>query len=408
MNKRDYGILFAFLIIGLVLRITDLNSALGFGDEYVHYQATNYILKSPVNILHITVLLVHAPLMWAVLPVFYMFLGPVFGDTILVSRIASVISGTIFIPVIFYLMRKEFDRTAAIICAVLVSITGYMVILSRIGYPDMFIVVFFTWLMFYFLKYLRNIDLNNSIRFGLFLAFVILLKETTVVLLFSIMLFILWERRDLIANKNLWLGMLLPFMIFIPILIFLIIVILPNYVSGVGLLNFNSFYQTFLGRHMYLSNIPVGVFEQVFNFIIYSSVPLSFIMLYGILYALWRRTAADKFLLSAALTFLLFFAGMGREPIPLSQYASLMTLEFPQYDWHMWWVIPVLILTSTALADTYNRYLRQRLSQSAGLWLAILIAVFIIYIAAFDYQIIQAYNGYMIENLKIVKITRPL
>ena len=77
-----------------------------------------------------------------------------------------------------------------------------MVILSRIGYPDMFIVVFFTWLLFFFLKYLRNIDLNNSISFGLFLAFVILLKETTVVLLFSILIFILWERRDLVANKN--------------------------------------------------------------------------------------------------------------------------------------------------------------------------------------------------------------
>lgn len=408
MKRQDYIILIAFSIIGLILRFVDLNYALGFGDEYVHYQATNYILKSPVNILHITVMLVHAPLMWAVLPVFYIFLNPIFGDTILISRIASVISGTLFIPIIFLLMKREYDQKTAIFCAVLVSITGYMVILSRIGYPDMFIVVFFTWLMFAFLRYIRNIDLKNSIRFGLFFAFVILLKETTVVLLFSIMLFILWERRDLITNKNFWLGMFLPFIIFIPIIIFLIIVILPNYVSGVGLLNFNSFYQSFLGRHMYLSNIPVGVFQQSFNVITYSSLPLALLMLYGLLYALWKRTEMDKFLLCVFISFIFFFGAMGRDPIAFSEYASLMSTEFPQYDWHLWWVFPALILTSRALVDSYREYLEPHLTKTTKFWFAVMISVFIIYIIAFDFQRIHTYNEYMIKNLNILKITRTL
>ncbi len=404
MKYQNYIILLIFSIVGLALRLVDLNAALGFGDEYVHYQATNYILKDLKNILHITVLLVHAPLMWAVLPVFYKLLLPIFGDTILISRIASVISGTLFIPVIFLLMKKEHGLVAS----ALVSISGYLVILSRIGYPDMFIVVFFTSLLFAFMKFLKNITLKNSILFGLFFAFVILLKETAVIFMFSIILFVLWERRDLIFNKNFWLGMLLPFIIFIPIITVLILVILPNYVSGVGLLNFNSFYQSYLGRHMYLSNVPVGVFQQVFNFVTYSSLPLALVMLFGILYASLKRTTEDKFFLSVFLTYLLFFSAMGREPIAFSQYPSLLTTEFPQYDWHMWWVIPVLILTSRALVDSYKKYLEPRLTKTAKLWVVILILLFIIYLIVFDFKIIQTYNEYMVEHLKIVKITRTL
>lgn len=402
--RKDYIIILIFSIIGLALRLADLNVALGFGDEYVHYQATNYILKDIKNIFHITVLLVHAPLMWAVLPVFYKLLLPVFGDTILISRIASAISGTLFIPVMFLLMKKEYGLVAS----VLVSITGYLVILSRIGYPDMFIVVFFTLLLFAFLKYLRDISLKNSFLFGLFFGFVILLKETTIILLFSIMLFILWERRDLITNKNFWVGILLPFFIFIPVLVFLILVILPNYVSGVGLLNFNSFYQSYLGRNMFISNITFGVLKQAFSFVTYSSLPLAFVMLYGILYALWKRTPMDKFLFCVFLTYLLFFSAMGREPIAISQYSSLLTTEFPEYDWHMWWVLPALILTSSALVDSYKIYLQPNLTKNKRLLLIILVLAFIIYLIVFDVSIIQTYNEYMKEHLKIVKITRTL
>lgn len=402
--RKDYIIILIFSIIGLALRLADLNIALGFGDEYVHYQATNYILKDIKNIFHITVLMVHAPLMWAVLPVFYKLLLPFFGDTILISRIASAISGTLFIPIMFLLMKKEYGLVAS----VLVSITGYLVILSRIGYPDMFIVVFFTLLLFSFLKYLKNITLKNSVLFGLFFVLVILLKETAVVFIFSIMLFVLWERRDLILNKNFWLGMLLPFFIFIPVMIFLILVILPNYVSGVGLLNFSSFYQSYLGRHLYLSNIPVGVFQQIFNFITYSSLPLSFVMLFGISYAFWKRMPEDKFFLSVFLSYLLFFSAMGREPTAFSQYPSLLTTEFPQYDWHMWWVMPVLILTARALVDSYENYIAQRLTKNVKILLGILVLASVIYLIAFDFNIIQEYNEYMAEHLDILKITRTL
>jgi hypothetical protein len=407
MKYRTYIIIVLFTFIGLILRLVDLNAALGFGDEYVHYQATNYILNDPKNILNITVLLVHAPLMWTVLPIFYKLLLPVFGDTILISRIASVISGTLFIPVIFLLMKKE-SELRAIVSVILISICGYLVILSRIGYPDMFIVVFFTLLLFAFLKFLKNITPKNAILFGLLFAFVILLKETTIVLMPSIALFILWERRDLITNKNFWLGMLLPFIIFLPILIFLILIILPNYVNGVNLLNFNSFYQSYLGRHMYLSNVPVGVFQQIFNFITYSSLPLAFVMLFGILYALWKRTPEDKFYLSVFASYLVFFSAMGREQISFSQYPSLLTTEFPQYDWHLWWVIPALILTSNALADSYEKYFKPHLTGNKKIWLGVLILVFILYIIVFDFKIIQTYNEYMLKNLQIVKITRIL
>lgn len=410
MKRQDYIIILVFSIIGLILRLVDLNSALGFGDEYVYYQTTGYILKSPVNIFHITVMLVHAPLTWTVLPVFYLFLGPIFGYTILVSRIASVISGTIFIPIIYLLMKREYDQKTALVCAVLVSITGYMVILSRIGYPDMFIVVFFTWLIFTFLRYVRNIDLKNSIRFGLFFAFVILLKETTVVLLFSIILFILWERHDLIFNKNFWLGMLLPFIIFIPIIIFLIYVMVPNYVSGIGLLNICSYYQNHFGRHMYLSNIPIGIFQQVFNVITYSSIPVALLMLYGLIYALWKRTAIDKFMLLVFIAYPLFYGamGMGHYPIAFSEYASLMSTDFPQYDWHLWWVFPALILTSRALVESYSEYIKPRLTKTTKFWFAVMVLIFIIYIIAFDFRIIHTYNEYMIKNLNILKLTRTL
>lgn len=407
MKYWNYIIILALSIIGSILRLIDLNVGLGFGDEYVHYQATMYILKSPVNILHITVLLAHAPLMWAVLPIFYKLLLPVFGDTILISRIASAISGTFFILIIYILMKKDSEQSA-VVSAALVSLGGYMVVLSRIGYPDMFIVIFFTLLLFAFLKYLKNISLKNSVLFGFFFGFVILLKETAIILFFSIILFVLWERRDLILNKTFWLGILLPFIIFIPVIIFLIVVILPNYVSGVGLLNFLSFYQSYYGRNMYLSNIPFGVFDQVFNFIAYSSVPFAAMALFGVLYALWKRTTKDKFFLSVIASYLLLFSGMGRAPIAFSQYPSFLKTEFPQYDWHMWWVIPVLILASNAIIESYKNYIEPRLTKNTKLWLIIFVLAFIAYIIMFDLEVIQTYNEYMKARPDILKITRTL
>jgi hypothetical protein len=131
-------------------------------------------------------------------------------------------------------------------------------------------------------------------------------------------------------------------------------------------------------------------------------------MLYGLLYALWKRTAMDKFMLLVFIAYPLFFGAMGRDPIAFSEYASLMSTEFPQYDWHLWWVFPALILASRALVDSYREYLEPHLTKTTKFWLAVLVSVFIIYIIAFDFQIIHTYNEYMIKNLNILKITRTL
>jgi len=398
-----------FCLFGLVLRCISLNICLGFGDEYVLYEVTNYVLKDPSKILTFTVVLVHAPLYWCILPVFHIILGPIFGQGIILSRIASVICGVLFIPILFVLTKNEFDETTALVSSILVSICGYFVMLSRIGYPDMFVLVAFTILLFLFLKFYRTPDCKNAIFFGLFLTFAILLKEPTVFLIPAIFIFVVWERNwTILKNRNFWLALLLPFMLAIPIFIYLILAILPKHVEGVNLLNFYSFYQSALGRHLYVSNIIPGVIRAAHNFTAYSSMPLTLLFLFGIGYAFYRRGTTDKFLLSVFIVFLAFFASIGSTPIPLSQYGSiLLNLEFPQYDWHLKWaVLPVLILTSTSLVDFYRRKIRRSIDNNKiKLVLLVLILVFMVYVLSFDVTVIGKYNMYIVEHFRLIPLS---
>lgn len=409
LQKIDaWYIVSVFCLIGLVLRCISLDVCLGFADEYVHYEVTNYVLRDPSKILTFTVVLVHAPLYWCILPVFHTILGPIFGQGIILSRIASIIFGVLFIPVLFVLMKNEFDETTALVSSILASICGYFVILSRIGYPDMFVLVAFAILLFLFMRFYKTPSFKNAIFFGLFLTFNILLKEPTVFLIPAIFIFVVWERDwAIVKSRNFWLALLLPFVLATPIFLYLILTILPKHVEGIHLLNFYAFYQSALGRGLYVSNIVPGVIRAVHNFTAYSSMPMTLLFLFGVGYAFYKRGTTDKFFLSTFIVFLAFLASVGGAPIPLSQYGSIFfNLEFPQYDWHLKWaILPVLILTATSLVDFYRQKIRGRVKDSIKLVLLVLILIFMVYILSFDVTVIGKYNMYMMEHFRLIPLS---
>lgn len=409
MKAKILYILLAASIIGLLLRIYKLDIGLGFSDENVLYEAMEFVLENPKNILTLTVILVHAPLYWAILPFFYTLLSPFAEPSILLLRYISASVGVLFIPFLYYIVKKEIGKDEALISSVLLALTGYFVVISRIVYPEITITLVFVVLVLYFLKFIENVTFKTSMLYGLLLTFIILLKEPAILFIPATVLFLIWDKNwDVLKNKYFWFGSMLPFVFAAPIVLYGIYVILPKYVSGIALWEFPAFYQMYLGRSSHIQNIVPGVFRIFHNFALFSSLPMTILFLFGTGYGVYRREKLDKYLLCVTIVFLVFFAGMG-QLIPISEYKSYIVglggMEF--VDWHIKWIIlPLLLLSATSIVRIYREDKVQILlrNKKIKILVFIMIIAFVLYIILYDFSIINALNEYMKENLKLVPL----
>jgi len=370
--RNNYIILACIVIIGFILRVISLDKGLGYSDENIYYEAGLKIIHNPSYILTLTVIHTHPPLHWI-----YSISG-IYG--IIYMRYVSAIIGTLCILVLYYYIKKNIGETEALISACLISICGYYVMLSRIAYPSMLIILFFIVLVFQFWEFVKNPTLRNSLLYGLILTITILLKEPAILFIPATLLYLIWDRKVLIKNKNYWIGTLFPFIVLIPVLLYAFYFILPNYIQGLSLVELPKFYQVYLNRGIHPEFFLTGIYYVFGVFEKFSSILMVDLVLIGLGYSLYEPKSLNKLMLVITIVYLIFFSMMYNKSVE------------GFIDWHVKWIyLPMLILSSSFIADFIKL---EKLRQ----YVVLIMFSFVLLVIYSDLITINLMNRFMVDN----------
>ena len=138
LRKYTFVLLIFFLLLGLVLRLVDIERQSLYGDELTLVYDAYSILETGYSQTG-----QFLPLVFDTAggrPPVYVYLSvpfvAVFGPTILATRILSILSGLGLILLVFYLGKRLLNKEIGLIAAMLVSISPWDIHLSRGGFES--------------------------------------------------------------------------------------------------------------------------------------------------------------------------------------------------------------------------------------------------------------------------------
>jgi len=133
-------------------------------------------------------------------------------------RLVNIFSFSIAAVYIFKLTREITDEKTAlnaviIFLSILIVNAGFIITTT-----DSPIILFWTLSLYYTYKAIFYGSLRDYILTGLMIGFMMLSKYTAIILVFSILIFILIKRRDILLNIKFYLALLIAFIIVSPML----------------------------------------------------------------------------------------------------------------------------------------------------------------------------------------------
>lgn len=148
----------------------------------------------------------------------YIFFG-IFGDSLFVARLPSVLAGLGSIILIFYIVRKLFrSDSAGLLAALLLGVNHIHSWISRSSLMESLQVLAILGCIYLFLEFLENKKL--WFWFGASLGICFLIKYTSVFLIPVFAVILLARHRSVFFQKELWLACLVAAAIFSPVLIY--------------------------------------------------------------------------------------------------------------------------------------------------------------------------------------------
>lgn len=132
-------------------------------------------------------------------------------------RLPFVIAGLGSIWLIYLIGKKIFNEQAGLISALFLAISSYHVWISRIGLQES-IVILLVLLTFYL--FIKALDSGCYWQWGISLGLAFLAKYTTFIILPIFFSYLLIYKRSVFKDKNFWLGIILFFIIFSPVIIY--------------------------------------------------------------------------------------------------------------------------------------------------------------------------------------------
>ena len=155
------------------------------------------------------------PLFFAIQYIFF----SVFGESLLVARLPSALSGVGSIILIFAVIRRSLrSDVAALIGAGVLSVNFAHIWISRIAILES-LVIFFALLNIYF--FLRFIDDRRKwIWFGATLGLVFLIKYTAIFLIPVYAAYLVSFRRDVLSGRHLYYALLIAVILLSPVIVY--------------------------------------------------------------------------------------------------------------------------------------------------------------------------------------------
>ncbi len=156
----------------------------------------------------------HPPLVFAVQNIFMRF----FGDSTFVERLPSALLGVASVYLVYLIGVILFSEIVGLISAAFLAVTLNHIYISRVGMQEAYVIFFMLLASYLFLKALKN-D-KYLIRTGAVLGFAFLTKYNAFILVPIFLAYLALYKRDYFLNKKLWLGALIAFLIFSPVIIY--------------------------------------------------------------------------------------------------------------------------------------------------------------------------------------------
>ncbi|MDA1335158.1 MAG: glycosyltransferase family 39 protein [bacterium] len=156
----------------------------------------------------------HPPLAF----LFQYFSMNIFGDTNFGFRLPSALLGIIGVFLMYLIGKELYSNESGIFAALFLAVTLNHVYISRIGMQEAYSIFFIILTFYLFIRGLKN-D-KYFIWMGVALGLALLAKYTTFIIGVVMDLYILIWRRDLIKNKNIWIGVALMALIFSPVILY--------------------------------------------------------------------------------------------------------------------------------------------------------------------------------------------
>lgn len=156
----------------------------------------------------------HPPLVFWVQHVFI----KIFGENMIAMRLPSALLGIASVYLLYLIGALLFAPRIGLIAAAIYAVTLNAVYISRIGLQEAYVIFSMLLVLYWFLRGLneKKYLVWAGVAFGLGL----LTKYTAGIMAPIIGTYILFFRRDLLRAKALWLGALLAFVIFSPVIIY--------------------------------------------------------------------------------------------------------------------------------------------------------------------------------------------
>ena len=225
----------------------------------------------------------------------------IFGVNDILARIVSVTFGVGTVIVVYLIAVTLFDKTVAALSSIILAMSGYHVILSRMALIDSTSVFFFFLCLFFFAKYLRFSNPKNVYLSLLFATLSTLTKVTSVVIFVVIAILLLARPSNKMTMPRIRraLTMLLPFAVLAGSYL------LVNW----GAATFGAEWQfTRVGNP-----IGDGAFSPpksdyyIRQIIAYQGYVFPLLVVAATVYSSWKRGPGDHLILASAIIPLAFF-----------------------------------------------------------------------------------------------------
>lgn len=143
----------------------------------------------------------------------------IFGATVTATRILPALAALGAVAAIYFLARRVAGRRAAVFSATALILNTYFVWTGRLGLLES---LFTFWLVLGLLYLVKALQEGGKyfIWAGLFLGLSFLSKYTFLFAVPAILIFLLWQHRQVFKNKKFWLGILVFLVIAAPIVIY--------------------------------------------------------------------------------------------------------------------------------------------------------------------------------------------
>lgn len=295
----------------------------------------------------------HPPLFFLIQHWFF----SLFGDSIFISRLPSILFGLGSIFIIYLLGKKIFkNQSAGLLASALLALNAIHVWISRSGIMESVLLFWILLNIYLFFEFLEN--QRKWFWFGLTLSLIFLTKYTGFFLIPVYLLYLLIYRRDLYIKKEIYLALATTLIFFSPVLIY-------NFYLWKTFGHFDLQFAYLLRQSTPEWRVSVGKiqepFSQIFsNLIAMYSWPILVLFLAGLISSIWKwRKPRNPYLVfgwlatffitlmliavgsayrflafyaAPAIFFSVFFIGFLLERIPWRQWFIILLAIFLGYE----------------------------------------------------------------------------